>query len=232
MIIITVNHDARRFIELCIKAVHLRTKSEHRHLVIDNGSNPDVIRLLQQFAAKQWIEFIPRTLPKKASSHASSLDWFLRSPNRRPEWVCLLDSDAYPVADGWLSELKKRAIDNDVQAVGFSHFRDGKLLHPSCMLFRYDAYVRAGKPSFAIVNSHVFNDTGMIVCEKMVQTGSKLLPYSKEDLYQIVRHRWCGTRIENARGDKLDGIIPKSDFEQESREWLSQPEAVEALNHH
>ena len=34
--VITVVYDAKKFTELCIKAVHLRT-SNHRHLIIDNG---------------------------------------------------------------------------------------------------------------------------------------------------------------------------------------------------
>jgi hypothetical protein len=230
MIIITVSHDAKNFVELCIKAVHHYTKGEHLHLVIDNGSQLDALKLLRGFANKKWIQLIERKLSKNASGHALSLDWILKNYyNFGDKFVCLMDSDAHPSSHGWDVELLKRMEGHS--AIGCVHFRDDKLLHPSTMIFKHAEYKRIGCPSFRIIkNQDGFMDTGMIVCKEMIKQGLKLLPMSREEMAQFVRHRWCATRRELVTGDKLDDQ-PTAKYDEETMAFLAHPSAREALQH-
>jgi len=224
--IITVNHDAHRFIELCVKAVHMHTKIPYQHMIIDNGSNPATIQMLTEFHNKGWVRLIRRNMPKMAASHAASLNWILFTPPS--DLVCLLDSDAYPIRNDWISYLIETMNTNHADAVGFAHFRDESLLHPSCMLFKYAAYQTSGKPSFAIKKSDKFWDTAMIMCDSLRRHGFKLMPISKEKLSEYVKHRWMATRFENARGNMIDDI-PKEVYRKETEEWFRHPSAIEAL---
>ena len=214
--VITVNHDAHRFIELCVKAVHMHTKIPYQHMIIDNGSNPATIQMLTEFHNKGWIRLIRRNMPKMAASHAASLNWILFTPPS--DLVCLLDSDAYPIRDDWLNYLIETMNTNHADATGFAHFRDESLLHPSCMLFKYAAYQTSGKPSFSIVKRS----------DGLRQNGHKLIPISKEKLSEYVKHRWMATRFENAKGDKIDDI-PKEVYRKETEEWFNDPIAQEIL---
>lgn len=225
--IITVNHDAIKFIELCIKSVHLFTRLPYTHVVIDNGSKKSVLSMLRKYEAYGWIRLIERSIPKTSAGHADSLDWFLHN-NTDLEYVCLLDSDAYPAVVGWLQRLHNQM--DAVDATGFPHFRDPSLIHPSCMLYKYSAYCTAGRPSFRIMRESptVFNDTGMLVCKKMRDQGCIVRPMPRINKY--VKHRWCGTRIEVAGGDCLDEI-PKSQFFRDTRRWFNDPEVIEILKH-
>lgn len=233
--IVTVNHDSPRFIELCIKAVRHRTLPPYEHVIIDNGSKPETIAMLEQFSRARWITLLRRKIHKSAGGHAQSLDWYLQRQDF--DRICLMDSDAYPVKKDWLTFLDNKLVDAD--AVGFAHFRDASLLHPACMLFKYKSYARAGYPTFAISGQlraadprfhrlDVFNDTGMIVCKRMLQTGSKLHPISEQGLGELVKHRWRATRYEVATGNKIDDT-PKEVYAKETEEWFQHPAAKESL---
>ena len=225
--IITINHDAHRFIELCVKAVHMNTDHKYQHIVVDNGSRPPTIQMLEEFASKGWIKLIRRNIPKGAGGHANSLNIILSS--EPSPTICLLDSDAYPINKSWLRFLHETK--GAAAAAGFPHFRDETLLHPSCMLFDYNAFSTAGKPSFGIFRDSAGKlwDTGMIVCDRIRSCGFKLVPIPKEKMSEYILHRWCGTRIENERRDALDGVVPKIKFNQETEEWFKQPSAIQVL---
>jgi len=172
------------------------------------------------------IELWERKLPKNSSGHARSLNWYLYQNKPDTELICLLDSDAYPVEEGWLTKLYQNMVDQEADATGFPHFRDESLLHPACMLFKYSALTHAGNPDWRISKrSDKFHDTGMIACDKMREYGAKLAPIPKETMEGIVRHRWCGTRIEIARNGILDGHLSKADYDKESDEWFSEESA-------
>jgi len=222
--IITVNHGTKRFIELCIKAVHLYTVGPFKHVIIDNGSDRDVIRMLEGFAKKKWIELIQRRLPKSSAGHALSLDWILKA--RTFDLVCLLDSDAHPCSSDWLNVLLKKM--GGYSAVGCCHFRDANLLHPSTMIFKHSDYKDLKYPSFRITRTGFgFMDTGMIVCRKFVDNGRKLLPINREEMSKYTRHRWCGTRRELAH-DVLDDQ-PVTLYDRETNAFFNHPSVWEAF---
>ena len=196
--IVTVTHDAPRFINLCVRGVHHFTNpGSYRHVVIDNGSSPKTIGMLRKFHKDGWIDLRERSVPKNAKGHADSLDWFLQSVPSG-EAICLLDSDAYPTCHGWLEELVK--LLEGVSGVGYAHFRDNRLLHPACMLFRACDFITAGRPSCKIFKRpQGLCDTAMLVSEKLLEKGFKLRPLAAHEM-PWVKHRWCGTRVEIARG--------------------------------
>jgi cellulose synthase/poly-beta-1,6-N-acetylglucosamine synthase-like glycosyltransferase len=172
--IITVNHDTKEFIDLCIKGVHRFTIGPYKHLIIDNGSKLDVIRMLGDYVKAGWISLIQRYVMKNAAGHAFSLDWILQ--HEPSELICLLDSDACPIKENWLQIMLDQMSAENADAIGCSHFRDETLLHPSTMLFRYKAYAAVGKPSFRIQGGSPFIDTGMVFCQKMKDAGMKMIP--------------------------------------------------------
>ncbi len=229
--IVTVTHDTPDFIKLCIKAVKARTQVPYKHIIIDNGSSHQTIEFLRSEAADGNIALHERQLPKKSGGHAASLDWMLYKVGMKTGFVCLLDSDAYPIKDGWLRELYDMMKESNSDAIGYAHFRDQQLLHPSCMLFKYTHLMQTSRPSFRIRRTpRVFNDTGMIVCATMKKNGSVLHPLSKEWMEEnICRHRWCATRAEIAKDGKLDDHLPLSEFHAESREWFNHPTAQEII---
>jgi len=230
--IMTVNHDTPKFIELCIRAVHLRTNIPYRHLIIDNGSRPATKTLLREFKGMGWIDLLERKAAKGSWGHAEALDQVLK---KEFGLVCLLDSDAYPADPTWLRFLHDGLIRNKASAIGFPHFRDATLLHPACMLFRHSDFVAAGRPSFRIKGSlrTKFWDTGMIVCREMRRKG-KLVPCDEKELGRMVKHRWRATRAEVAthrRQNVLDET-PLIKYARKSRDWFKDPSAMEALDHH
>jgi len=224
--IVTVVHDAFKFAELCVKATHRRTPEQHKHVIIDNGSGTSTLTMLRRYKNSNAIDLWERRLPKNASGHARSLNWYLYTLKPDTELVCLLDSDAYPVKSGWLTELYQHMEEQEADATGFPHFRDNTLLHPACMLFKMSAINHAGNPDWRISKRpDKFHDTGMIACTKMREYGAKLLPLSEEVMNGLVRHRWCGTRIEIAKNGVLDGHMPRDEYDQISSEWFSDESA-------
>ena len=182
--------------------------------------------MLQKFANAGWITLIEHRLKKSAAGHATSLNWILKSWSGTNS-ICLLDSDAYPIKPGWLDFL----LAQQPGAIGCEHFRDTSLLHPCCMLFNYDDYQKANKPSFSIINEgEIFYDTAMIVGRELQKFGVKLQPLSREKLGEYVLHRWCGTRRENATGSYIDNT-PKTDYDTETHVFLTTNTAKEALSH-
>lgn len=221
--IITVVHDAYRFTDLCTRAVHKRTPEDHEHIIIDNGSDPTCLAMLDDRASKGWITLHKRKQYKNSGGHAQSLEWFLYEKREASPLICLLDSDAYPVKEGWLTELYTRMKNENADAVGCVHFRNDKLLHPSCMLFHREHLFIAGRPTFRIKKAKKkFYDTAMIACEALINKGFKLLPISREEMEDIVRHRWCGTRVENAKGQFLDDQSLE-DYNRETALWFEHP---------
>lgn len=224
--IVTVTHDARKFVKLCVEATNRRTPEAHDHVVIDNGSTDGTLQMLRKYRDSSIIKLYERRLRKNAAGHAISLNWFLYSVTPATKYVCLLDSDAYPVQEGWLTTLYERMIENNADGIGFSHFRNRDLLHPACMLFDYSKLVHAGKPDWRINKvKGTFNDTGMTACRAMVRYGAKLMPLSEEDMKDIVRHRWCATRIEIAKDGILDGHLTREDYDKESELFFSEDAA-------
>ena len=235
--IVTVHYNTPRFIELCIKAVHLYATVPYEHVVIDTGSRAKSLAVLKRY--HKWVTLIRRREREGPGAHARSIDWFLNG-RRNLNMVCLLDSDAFPTQKGWLKTLLGR-IHAGADATGFAHFRNKVLLHPACMLFKHSAYVKSGRPSFRIVGlGKSIEDTGMVVCEEMKKHGFKLDPinmdgpaYRKRGFSgRMIEHRWCATRITRVpKNGKLDGKIPRENFERNSDSWFKHPAVKKILRH-
>lgn len=226
--IITVNHDSPKFIDLCIRGVKLHTKCDYEHIVIDNGSQNLTLSILENFAKEGIITLYKRKLPKRSSSHALSLDWYLNK-HQYSNTIVLLDSDAVPITDNWIQKI--RAM-NQAHITGVAHFRDQNLIHPSCMMFPYDVYKNSKYPSFKISKIPYFMDTGMKACINMKTTGYSISSISQHVMDNIVKHRWCGTRIECVQpGKKLDNIYSIDEYNNSSDEWFNHPEIKHILQH-
>lgn len=224
--IVTVNHGTPKFIELCVKAIKLRTKLPYRHVVIDNGSHRSVIKMLKQFHQDGWIQLIQQKNPRSATSHAKALDWFMAASKEKN--LVFMDSDAYPVVDGWLGKVLNRS---QADIIGPAHFRDESIVHVSTMIFERRVWNAAGCPSFRINNrGKVFIDTGMQFCYDARAKGFSIGAFSQQQFGEWVAHRWCGTRIANlSKGQRLDGVYTQEHCSQATQAFLSSPAAIEAL---
>lgn len=223
--IVTVNHDTPKFIELCIKGVKLRTKTPYRHIIIDNGSKKQTMEMLNSFAKNNIIKLIRRNMPRNSSSHANSLDWYLH--NHNPSRVCFLDSDAFPIVDDW-TNIINNMVTADIS--GPSHFRDESIIHVSTMFFDYSVWKNSKKPSFKIMSGKNFMDTGMAFCYEAIKHGFSVKSINRDKFQSIVRHRWCGTRVQNLkRNQKLDGIYSQKEYYKVTQDWLSHPAVEETL---
>jgi len=224
--IITVNHGTPKFIELCVKAVRLRTQKPYRHVVIDNGSKRPIIQMLKQFQQDGWIQLIEQKNRKSATSHAKALDWFMT--NSREQNLIFMDSDAYPVVEGWLGKIM-----NNSQAaiIGPAHFRDESIVHVSTMIFERNTWSSSGSPSFRINNRRkIFIDTGMQFCYDAREKGFKIGAFPQEQFGKWVAHRWCGTRIESLpKGKSLDGVYTQEQCDRATQAFLGSPSAVEVF---
>lgn len=215
--IVTVHHDTPRYIDLCIRAVKLFSTGDYKHVVVDNGSSLATVACLEQFARQGWITLYKRLVPKLSGLHGGSIDWFLQT-NRNHDLICLLDSDAHPTRPDWLDFLRTNL--GEAAATGFAHFRDEQLIHPACMLFRYSAFVAAGRPSFRL-RSHPLIDTAIVVCQAMRAAHQQLKPIPAPVLTEYVRHRWCATRVNSVPGTHIDDISKEMYF-RESEDWFNQ----------
>jgi hypothetical protein len=68
----------------------------------------------------------------------------------------------------------------------------------------------------------------MNVCTAMKSVGKILKPTNETN--SLVRHRWCATRAEVAKGPKLDDT-PINEYNSKSDQWFQDPIVTEILKH-
>jgi len=223
--ILVVNYNTPKFIELCLKSIHVNSITPHRVIVIDNGSTDGSLPYLKSLARSQRIHLVSRRTTLSASEHGRAFDQVLyKSGLIKTPLVCTIDSDAYVAKRGWLQELDRQRKGHF--AVGYEHFRDAHLLHPACMLIDYRELLSIGRPSFALTKKNgQFFDTGIVVSQTALRHGKKLV--GGRGLEALVPHRWCGTRIQRAGKDGvLDGHITPTAFAAENRKWFAKQDVM------
>jgi hypothetical protein len=140
--------EAKAFpwIDLCIREVERRSRSaSYEILVWDNTGIPEHRRLLRQHPRVRLFK------PKDGQElhHGASLDRLVRKVRPGTEFIITLDTDSFPIRDGWIENLTGRLTDH-VQLAGV--WRDELLpkkpafVHPSCLVIRTETLrrLRAG----------------------------------------------------------------------------------------
>ena len=132
--IVVVNYNTLDVLRSTVSAIRRFTDPSVELMVVDNGSRD---------GSREWIKRqgdIRGVLLPTNMGHGRALDiGICRAATAR---VLLLDSDAFPVADDWLSMLTGPMEAVGVLAVGMRGRRDR--LHPCCALIDRSYYLSTG----------------------------------------------------------------------------------------
>lgn len=152
--------DALRYpwIEVCLREVKRRSRgSDYEVLVWDNSHMPELRAVVRRYGARLFpsdeeLNESPEADGGVSSelvlSHGRSLQRLWSAVGDEFEYVMTLDTDAFPIQDGWIERLKDCLADaslagiwRDEMAVGLQPF-----VHPSCLFTRRERLLRMERP--------------------------------------------------------------------------------------
>jgi len=140
--IVVVNFNTVDLLKVTVPAIRRFTPPSVQLMIVDNGSDDGSVDWLR----KQRSDLRP-VLLKTNLGHGRALDIGIsRATTSR---VLLLDSDAFPIVDGWVERVEKIMETDGVSAVGMRGRRDR--LHPAFALLDRQCYLDSGL-SMAVYN--------------------------------------------------------------------------------
>jgi hypothetical protein len=131
--------EAREYpwIDLCLKQIERHSRgSSYEVLVWDNTWLPEHRELIEKNPKVRRFE---PSEPGSDVRHGASLDQLVRQVRPRTKYVITLDTDSFPIRDGWIENLTGR-LTGDTLLAGV--WRDEMLprkpafVHPSCLAIR------------------------------------------------------------------------------------------------
>jgi hypothetical protein len=146
----------------------------------------------------------PLYVPFWELSHPAALDWLVAQLDDDVEYLVTLDTDAFPVRDGWLETLIGH-IQNGAKLCGV--YRDEMapkikpFIHPSCLCMR-TADFRSLPVSFS---SKLAQDAGQNITIEMEKQGAEIVPLKRSNVRNfhflmggvyggIIYHHGAGSR--------------------------------------
>jgi Glycosyl transferase family 2 len=163
--------EARRFpwIELCLQQLERYTtpSSSYDILVWDNSFLPEHLEILE---ANARVSVFSEREKRKDVRHGRALDRLLREVPQDTEYVVTLDTDSFPIRDGWLDNLIGR-LDGGASIAGV--WRDEMApkitpyVHPSCLVARRNTLLEL-EVDFARKSGQ---DVGQNITEAVVSAG-------------------------------------------------------------
>jgi glycosyltransferase involved in cell wall biosynthesis/SAM-dependent methyltransferase len=173
-----------------------------RLVVVDNGSTDGSGEWLSMLARRGDIDLIRNDFN---IGHGPALELARRAV--RSPYLVTLDSDAFPVSDSWLSELRSR-LDAHVKVAGILHHRG--YIHPSCLMVGSDTMDawkltflnEKSQPSRFDVGERISNearrrghDISGLIRTWESRRGSESEPVFLGSIYEnLVYHHWYTTR--------------------------------------
>jgi hypothetical protein len=209
--------EARRYpwIDLCLREVTRRSQGddyevlvwdntqfdEHRELIRRHGarllpSDEDLARARTEDAA-------PGPEPPLAIDHADALQRLFENVDPRAELVMTLDTDAFPVRDGWLHAISELLQDASLTGIWRDEMESvlRPFVHPSCLAMRRERLAQMHRPfSFGGVQ-----DVGQRITDELMAAGEQVAPLRRSNardahfvlggLYgDVVYHHGAGSR--------------------------------------
>jgi glycosyltransferase involved in cell wall biosynthesis/SAM-dependent methyltransferase len=192
-----------------------------RLVVVDNGSTDGSGEWLSMLARRGDIDLIRNDFN---IGHGPALELARRAV--RSPYLVTLDSDAFPVSDAWLSELRSR-LDAHVKVAGILHHRG--YIHPSCLMVGSDT-MEAWKVTFLNEKSQSSrfdvaerisnearqrgHDISGLIRTGESRRGSESEPIFLGSVYEnLVYHHWYTTRsvlskrVDDVPRDALDASL-------------------------
>ena len=196
--------EARDFpwIDLCLRQIERHSRSsDYEVLVWDNTWMPEHKALVEQHSGVRRFE--PRE-PGRDLRHGQSLDRLVTKVRAGTEFVITLDTDSFPIRDGWIENLTGR-LNDDVLLAGV--WRDEMLprkpafVHPSCLAVRRRTLDDLGV-RFAIGEG---NDVAATITSAVLAGGSRASRLHRSNRWQphflmgalygdLVYHQGAGSR--------------------------------------
>lgn len=210
-----VHRNTPEWLGAAMRRISRHTAARPRVLVVDNGSNAEVLKEATSLCRLLGAEMM--ALPE-AVSHGTAIDAAV-SRVRTP-WLLAMDSDAFPIKDGWLDQLASRASgDTPVlgASAGFAHAENhfGNYAHPSFCLVKTEFLARTGS---RFRDAWPRWDTGEQLTIDAMRLGQpvRYLPTTRFNVYghgvvldNMVFHAYYGTRLKVSPAQELaetDGI--------------------------
>ncbi|HYY33063.1 MAG TPA: hypothetical protein VE693_05695 [Gaiellaceae bacterium] len=199
--------EARRFpwIRLCLEQLERHTRgSSYDILVWDNTFFPEHLELLE---ADPRVSVFSERESEKDIRHGRALDRLLHEVAAETEYVVTLDTDSFPIRDGWLENVLGR-LDQGASLAGI--WRDEMAprirgyVHPSCLAARRETLVALGV-DFARKQGVHRVDVGQDITNAVLAAGgkvSRLRRSNARDMHflmggvygDIVYHHGAGSR--------------------------------------
>ncbi|HEX6728685.1 MAG TPA: glycosyltransferase, partial [Pyrinomonadaceae bacterium] len=185
-----------------------------RLVVVDNGSNDGSEQWLKLLAQRGDIDLIRS---ETNVGHGPAIE-LARSRTRSP-YIVTLDSDAFPLCDDWLSNLRA-SLSGKVKVTGILHHRN--YIHPSCLMIARETLDEL-KLSFLNEKDQPSQfDVGERISDDLKRRGYKIAGLDRtaaqrrgsvsEPVYLgseyegIVYHQWYTTRAATAEGRQVDDV--------------------------
>ena len=213
--IIMVVHNALEITRLAtLETLRHTAGQDARLIVVDNGSTDGSEQWLRLLAQRGDIDLIRS---ETNLGHGPALE-LARSKTQAP-YIVTLDSDAFPLCDEWLSQLRGR-LNEQVKISGILHHRD--YVHPSCLLVARETLDELQlsflnekeQPSQFDVAERISHDLkqrgfklGGLNRTSAQRRGSKSEPvYLGSEYEGIVYHQWYTTRAATSGGAQVDDV--------------------------
>jgi len=208
--------DALRYpwIELCLREVARRSHgSDYEVLVWDNSQMPQLRAAARRYGARLYPTDDELKLDLADTSGASS-NLVLGHPASLQrlwsllpdefEYVMTLDTDAFPIQDGWIERLKERLDDASLTGVWRDEMSGGlqPFIHPSCLFARTQRLRRIDEP----FSPRGVQDVGQRITLEVTANGEKVAGLRRSNarnahfliggLYgDLVYHHAAGSRV-------------------------------------
>ncbi len=214
-----VHHNTPDWLEASLRRIGKHTDPGTAVLVVENGSNAEIRDTAKSVCKSHGAEIL--VLPKVVS-HGAALD--AAAARVSTPWMLSMDSDAFPIRDGWLRDMhadadERTALVGPPAAICHSENPFGNYVHPSLCLVNMgflrcsDARFRDAWPRW---------DTGeQLTIEAMrLGQGVRYLSTTGFNTYgngviigESVFHAYYGTRLRVSSAQELldaDGVDAKT----------------------
>jgi glycosyltransferase involved in cell wall biosynthesis len=215
--IIMVAHNALRMTRLATLRTLAHSRGEDARLVVvDSGSSDGTEQWLRLLAVRGDIDLIRS---EANLSHGPGLE-LARKETQSP-YIITLDSDAFPLADDWISQLRSR-LNERVKVTGIRHHRD--YIHPSCLMIARDTLDNfdlsflneKDRPSqFDVaeritcdLKQHGFQIAGLERSASQRRGSISEPVYLGAEYEGLVYHQWYTTRAATSADGVVDDVPP------------------------
>lgn len=221
--IVVVNHNTKKFIELCVRSV-LKNAVCSRLVVVDNGSTDGSLKFLRKVID---IELVERKVPMHCDEHGKAIDYYLRTRGLKTEYLMLLDSDAYPAVMNFDAALISLSAGADL--FGPRRWNDQNAPHPMAMLVKKSAWEKLSTVGFVPWYGRPRAlDTAEAFVKGAREKRLRISVISNAQMGKIVRHRSGVTRhLAFAKDAKKDLLAE----ERKHDSWFRDPVAQGILKY-